>query len=152
MSLQIISIGKKHESWVADGIERFEGRLKKPFDTQWVLLPHSALNDDAARQEESERILSRLDASVFVVLLDERGDDLDSPAFSRLLQSKFTASKQIVLIIGGAYGVDDRVHQRADAVWSLSPLVFPHQLVRLILAEQIYRAQQIASGHPYHHS
>lgn len=151
MALSIISIGKKHESWVAEGIERYQSRLKKPFDTEWVLLPHSALNDHAARQEESERILSRLDANAFVILLDERGDELDSRQFSSLLESKFTSSRQVVLVIGGAYGVDDRVHQRADTVWSLSPLVFPHQLVRLILVEQIYRAQQIASGHPYHH-
>jgi 23S rRNA (pseudouridine1915-N3)-methyltransferase len=151
MTLQIISIGKKHESWIAEGIERFESRLKKPFNAEWVLLPHSALNDAAARQDESERILSRVDAHAFVVLLDERGDEMGSPEFARLLESRFTLSKPITLIIGGAYGVDDRVHQRADTVWSLSPLVFPHQLVRLILIEQIYRAQQISAGHPYHH-
>lgn len=150
--ITIVSIGKKHESWVDEGIERYESRLKKPFKTEWVLLPHSALNDAAARQEESERILSRLDARAFVVLLDERGEDLDSPQVAKLLDTAFTAGRQITLIIGGAYGVDDRVHQRADLVWSLSPLVFPHQLVRLILAEQLYRAQQIVAGHPYHHS
>ena len=151
MALTIVSIGKKHESWVSEGIERYQSRLKKPFDMEWVLLPHSALNDAAARQDESDRILSRLDANAFVILLDERGDELDSPQFAKLLESKFTTSRQAVLVIGGAYGLDDRVHQRADIVWSLSPLVFPHQLVRLILAEQIYRAQQINAGHPYHH-
>lgn len=151
MALRIIAIGKKHESWVAEGIERYESRLKKPFNVEWVLLPHSALNDAAARQEESERILSRVEANAYVVLLDERGDELDSPAFARLLESRFVNNKPVTLIIGGAYGVDDRVHQRADTAWSLSPLVFPHQLVRLILTEQIYRAQQIAAGHPYHH-
>ena len=151
MAIQILAIGKKHESWVAEGVERYESRLKKPFITEWVLLGHSAMNDAAARQEESERILSRLDARAFVVLLDERGDEIDSPALSKLLDTAFTAGRQITMIIGGAYGVDDRVHQRADLVWSLSSLVFPHQLVRLILAEQLYRAQQIAAGHPYHH-
>ena len=149
--IAIIAIGKKHDSWVADGIERYQSRLKKPYDTNWVLLPHSALSDAAARQDESERILSRMDSRDFVILLDERGDELDSPQVSRLLDRTFTAGRPVVLIIGGAYGVDDRVHQRADVVWSLSPLVFPHQLVRLILAEQLYRAQQIATGHPYHH-
>ncbi|MCA9328066.1 23S rRNA (pseudouridine(1915)-N(3))-methyltransferase RlmH [Candidatus Saccharibacteria bacterium] len=149
--ITIVSIGKKHESWTAEGIERYESRLKKPFNTEWVLLPHSALNDAAARQEESERILSRVDARAFVILLDERGDEIDSPALSKLLDGAFTAGRQITMIIGGAYGVDDRVHQRADLVWSLSPLVFPHQLVRLILIEQLYRAQQITAGHPYHH-
>ena len=149
--ISVVAIGKKHESWIAEGVERYESRLKKPFKVEWVLLPHSALSDAAARQEESERILSRIDARAFVVLLDERGDELDSPQLSKLLDTAFTAGRQITMIIGGAYGVDDRIHQRADIVWSLSPLVFPHQLVRLILAEQLYRAQQIIAGHPYHH-
>ncbi len=67
------------------------------------------------------------------------------------LQGAFDSSRQVAVVIGGAYGVDDRVRQRADFVWSLSKLVFPHQLVRLILAEQLYRAQEIAGGRPYHH-
>lgn len=149
--ITIIAIGKKHESWAQEGVERYESRLKKPFNARWVLLPHSALSDAAARQEESERILSRVDARAFVVLLDERGDELDSPQLAKLFDTAFTAGRQVTLVIGGAYGVDDRVHQRADIVWSLSPLIFPHQLVRLILAEQLYRAQQIIAGHPYHH-
>lgn len=151
MAIKILAIGKKHASWVSEGIERYESRLKKPYVTEWVLLPHSALADEAARQEESERILSKLQPQDFVILLDERGDELESPQLATLFDNTFTAGRQIVLIIGGAYGVDDFVHQRADIVWSLSPLVFPHQLVRLILAEQLYRAQQITAGHPYHH-
>lgn len=104
-----------------------------------------------ARQDESERILSRLKPDDFVILLDERGKLVDSPSLSRLLLAPLESSKTVVVIIGGAYGVDDTVHNRADIVWSLSPLVFPHQLVRLILAEQLYRAQEIAAGNPYHH-
>ena len=151
MAIKLLAIGKKHEAWVEDGIRRYETRLKRPFVTEWVLLPHSAREGLAARQEESERLLSRLKPDDFVVLLDERGKLLDSPAFSRLLLVPLEQSRQVVLIVGGAYGVDDSVHQRADVVWSLSPLVFPHQLVRLLLAEQLYRAQEIAAGHPYHH-
>lgn len=151
MTIRIVAIGKKHDSWVQDGIERYQSRLKKPYVTEWVLLPHSALQDDRAREEESERILSRLQDREFVILLDELGDELDSPQLSRLLDSTFTAGRDIVFVIGGAYGVDDRLQQRADIVWSLSPLVFPHQLVRLLLIEQLYRSQQIAAGHPYHH-
>ena len=151
MAIKIVSVGKKHDSWVSEGIGRYETRLKKPFDTQWVLLPHSSLQDAAARQDESERILSRCDDREFVILLDERGDELTSPQLASLLDNTFTAGRIVTFIIGGAYGVDDRVHQRADVVWSLSPLVFPHQLVRLILIEQLYRAQQISAGHPYHH-
>ncbi len=151
MTLSIIAVGKKHESWVSEGIERYQSRLKKPYDMEWALLPHSALQDVRAREDESERILARLGDREFVILLDEVGDELTSPQLSKLLDSTFTAGRSVTFIIGGAYGVDDRVHQRADVVWSLSPLVFPHQLVRLILAEQLYRAQQIAAGHPYHH-
>ena len=76
---------------------------------------------------------------------------LDSPALSRSLHQPMAQGKSLVLIIGGAYGVTEVVMERANLVWSLSRLVFPHQLVRLILAEQLYRAQQIAAGHPYHH-
>lgn len=151
MPIRILAVGKKHEAWVEDGIRRYEMRLKRPFTVEWVLLPHSAREGLAARQEESERLLSRMKADDFVVLLDERGKLFDSPALSKLLLAPLEQSRQVVLIIGGAYGVDDSVHQRADVVWSLSPLVFPHQLVRLLLAEQLYRAQEIAAGHPYHH-
>lgn len=151
MSVRILAIGKKHENWVSDGIARYEQRLRKPFDASWQLLPHSAREGEAARAEESERILSKLDRDTFVVLLDERGQNVDSPALATRLQGAFDASRQVAVVIGGAYGVDDRVRSRADFVWSLSKLVFPHQLVRLILSEQLYRAQEIAGGRPYHH-
>jgi len=151
MATRILAVGKKHESWVQEGIERYLSRLKKPYTVEWVLLPHSVMADDGARDEESGRILARLGDGDFVILLDERGDGVDSPQLASLLDRTFTAGRSVVFVIGGAYGVDDRVHQRADFVWSLSPLVFPHQLVRLILAEQLYRAQQITAGHPYHH-
>lgn len=151
MSLTILTVGKKHESWVLEGIERYQKRLRQPYDIQWVLLPHSSYEGDRARQEESERILSRLKPEDFVVLLDERGKMLDSPTLSTLLQEQFNSARSVVFIIGGAFGVDDSVHARAQTVWSLSKLVFPHQLVRLMLTEQIYRSQQIAAGSGYHH-
>jgi 23S rRNA (pseudouridine1915-N3)-methyltransferase len=151
MSLRILAIGKKHESWVAEGIERYGKRMKKPFDLSWQLLPHSSREGDAARAEESERILAKVGTSDYLILLDERGKNIDSPALAATLQKPIDTSRNVVLAIGGAYGVDGSVHGRADFVWSLSKLVFPHQLVRLILAEQLYRAQEIAGGRPYHH-
>ena len=152
MAVQILAVGKKHEDWVRGGIERYQKRLKRPFDIEWVLLPHSARDGEQARQDESERLLSRLSDQDFVLLLDERGENISSPQLSHLLQTSFSAARPVTVIIGGAYGVDERVHARADFIWSLSLLVFPHQLVRLILAEQLYRAQEIAAGNPYHHS
>lgn len=151
MPIRIIAVGKRHESWVQAGIERYEKRLKRPLDIEWVLLPHSAREGDSARQEESERILERLPSREFVLLLDERGKQLDSPAFSHLLMAPIESSKKVAIVIGGAYGVDARMHERADFVLSLSPMVFPHQLVRLIIIEQLYRAQEIATNRPYHH-
>ena len=149
--IRIVAVGKRHEAWVEAGIERYEKRLKKPYDVEWVFLPHSQFEADRARQEESERILLRLKSDDFVILLDERGKNIDSPALSSLLEVELSHSRQVVVIIGGAYGVDDRIRERANFIWSLSKLVFPHQLVRLVLTEQLYRAQEIARGGAYHH-
>jgi 23S rRNA (pseudouridine1915-N3)-methyltransferase len=151
MPLQIITVGKKHESWVVEGIERYQKRLKAPFAVEWVLLPHSSLEGLSARQEESERILSRLDAYDYIILLDERGKVLDSPTLSKLLEVRLDSSQKIAIVIGGAYGVTEEIRNKAGFIWSFSPLVFPHQLVRLMLVEQIYRAQEIARGGSYHH-
>lgn len=150
--LKIISVGKAHESWVAEGILRYERRLKAPFNVEWVLLPSSSKEGLEARENESSSILKRLDGSDFVILLDERGEKLSSPALSGLIEKQVLYSKKIVLVIGGAYGVDDNLHQRANKIISLSDMVFPHQLVRLILVEQIYRAQEISLGKSYHHA
>ena len=149
--IRIIAVGKKHETWIRDGLERYSKRLSGVWSTEWVLLPHSPREGQQARQEESERILSRLGADDYVVVLDERGRMLDSPALSTQLNDVLTRTHSLTIVIGGAYGVNDEVMRRADMLWSLSPLVFPHQLVRLILLEQLYRAQAIVAGHPYHH-
>ncbi|RYF28166.1 MAG: 23S rRNA (pseudouridine(1915)-N(3))-methyltransferase RlmH [Chloroflexi bacterium] len=148
----MVAIGKKHESWVVDGIQRYQKRLKQPFDIEWVLLPHSSFDADKARQEESGRIISRLHDDDYVILLDEKGKMIDSPTLSTRLLDPLERSVSVTIVIGGAYGVDQSVHDRANFIWSLSPLVFPHQLVRLLLVEQIYRAQAIADNSPYHHA
>ncbi|HUC96474.1 MAG TPA: 23S rRNA (pseudouridine(1915)-N(3))-methyltransferase RlmH [Candidatus Saccharimonadales bacterium] len=152
MPICIIAVGKKHESWVDEGIRRYQKRLKRLFEINWNIIGHSGLNDVRARQEESQRILSAINANDYVILLDERGKSVSSPELSALLLSKLELSRRVVIVIGGAYGVGDTIMNRADFVWSLSSLVFPHQLVRLILTEQIYRAQEINSGNPYHHN
>lgn len=150
MSIKIIAIGKKNESWIAEGLDRYQKRLKKPYDIEWVLLPHSSLEGLQARQEESERVRQRIDTGAYVLLLDEVGKNISSPEFSTLLEAQF-AHRNITVVIGGAYGVTPELQQRADFVWSLSRLVFPHQLVRLLLVEQLYRAQEIKNGGKYHH-
>lgn len=149
--LTIMVVGKKHESWVADGIKRYQQRLSAPFNCQWVLLPHSRFDGPMARQDESRALLARLNTDDIVILLDERGQMLDSPSLASQLTDFLQRGRRIVLIIGGAYGVTDELRERAQLVWSLSALVFPHQLVRLVLTEQLYRAQQISLGGAYHH-
>lgn len=151
MSITVVAIGRKHEKWTQDGIERYVRRLRKPYDLTWKLLPHSSREGDASRDEESARILSALAPADHVMLLDERGKNISSPSLAQHLQSRFDAGQKVAVVIGGAYGVNQELQDRANIVWSLSQLVFPHQLVRLILAEQIYRAQEISAGRPYHH-
>ncbi|MDO4271396.1 MAG: 23S rRNA (pseudouridine(1915)-N(3))-methyltransferase RlmH [Candidatus Saccharibacteria bacterium] len=145
--MKALAIGKKHDRNLKDAVEGYQQRLRAPFGVDWVLLPYSTRQGAEARSEESERLASHIKPTDFVILLDERGKQLTSPAFSEALSSH----DNIVIVIGGAYGVDDSLRRRANLMMSLSAMVFPHQLVRLILIEQIYRAQCIYHGHPYHH-
>ena len=149
--MRIIAIGKKHEKWVLNGIELFEKRLKKPFNLSWDILPHSNFAEEKAREEETQWILAKIKPSDFVILLDERGKNISSPELAKMLSNGFVNSQNFVIVIGGAFGVSEELRKRANFVWSLSKLVFPHQIVRLILVEQIYRAQEISSGGKYHH-
>lgn len=151
MSITVIAVGKKHESWVREGIDRYAARLRKPYDLSWTLIPHSAKQETAAREEESGRILQSIRPADHVLVLDERGSMLSSPGLAKRLQRQFDTGIPVVCVIGGAYGVNEELRSRANTVWSLSDLVFPHQLVRLILTEQVYRAQEISAGRPYHH-
>lgn len=151
--INILAVGNKDESWIISGLQRYQRRLKAPWNVKWHLVAHAAGDAHSARRNESATLLARLDRfrSPFVVLLDERGQQLSSPALAKKLDQQLATSQEIVIIIGGAYGVTDELRQRVNFVWSLSELVFPHQLVRLILIEQLYRAQEIAANRPYHH-
>lgn len=150
--INIIAIGRKHESWLVEAVERYEKRLRAPFDVKWEFILPSKQKGSKARDEESERIIKALNKSQSVFILDERGKLLDSPALSKKLEETLHHSSRITIIIGGAYGINDDLRKRADFTWSLSPLVFPHQLVRLILIEQIYRSQTIVNSTPYHNT
>lgn len=149
--ITIVAIGKAHEAALRDAISRYERRLKKPFDVEWILLPHSSHSGVKAAEDESERIEKRIPFNAYVILLDERGAIIDSPALAAKIDQALSDAKKLVFVIGGAYGVSEAFRRKADFVWSLSKLVFPHQLVRLILTEQVYRAQSIIRGEPYHH-
>ena len=111
------------------------------------------LSEADLRKHEARLILDWLGKEDYLVALDEKGKEMSSLQLSSFLQSRLNESvKKIIFLIGGAYGIDDTVIKRANFVWSLSKLTFPHQLVRLILAEQLYRACTISRNEKYHHS
>ena len=149
--IRVLAVGKKHQPWIEPGIKRYQTRLHKPWDLNWQLVPHSNFQADKARDEESTRLLKHLKPDDYVILLDEIGSQLTSPAYANKLQSTMANGRNIVFVIGGAYGVNTQMHQRADLILSLSSMVYPHQMVRLILTEQLYRAQEIAKNSSYHH-
>ncbi len=157
MKLQFWSVGKPHEAYAKAGIEEFTKRLNNYFSAEWTIVapPKNAahLSESDLKKAEAAIVLQQLQKDDYLVLLDERGMALTSPALAQWLQQRANESaKRIVFLIGGAFGVDEMVMKRADFTWSLSPLVFPHMLVRLILAEQVYRACTILRNEKYHHS
>jgi 23S rRNA (pseudouridine1915-N3)-methyltransferase len=105
------------------------------------------------KKQEAQTLLSSIGKDDFVVLLDERGKQFTSPQLATFIEQRANEStRQLVFIIGGAFGVDELITKRANHTWSLSNLVFPHHLVRLMLAEQLYRACTIIRNEKYHHS
>jgi 23S rRNA (pseudouridine1915-N3)-methyltransferase len=141
--IKIIAGGKKNKDWLASACVEYEKRLRKPYDLDWQFVEEAELDD---------KVLV-LDKDNFVILLDERGQILSSPELAQKIDQNLVAGKNIVFVLGGAFGhFSPEMQLRADLIWSFSKLVFPHQICRLILTEQIYRAQEINLGHPYHHA
>lgn len=153
MKLAILSVGKAHESYIKEGVELFTKRIGHYYPIDWQLITPSKLTEPIQiKKAEAVNILKSITATDVLVLLDETGKMLSSPGLSKLIQQKANQSAQrIVFLIGGAYGVEDEIKKRANFSWSLSELVFPHMLVRLLLAEQIYRACSILANEKYHH-
>lgn len=156
MKLQFWSIGKAHEAYVKEGVEMFTKRISHYYPVEWSIIPvpknTAMLSEPDLKKKEGETILGFLQKDDYVVLLDERGKQFKSEELAKFIEQRANDStKKMVFIIGGAFGVSDDVMKRANYKWSLSPLVFPHQLVRLILAEQVYRACTIIKNENYHH-
>lgn len=155
MKITIVAIGKKHNPKLVASIEEYTQRLQHYVKCDWKLVEAkitASMSENQIRDTESDTLFSSFSTEDSVILLDERGAELDSPAFANKLQSYMNkGTKNLVLIIGGAYGVNEELMNRANFTWSLSQLVFPHQLVRLIVAEQLYRAHSILAGEKYHH-
>ncbi|MEI6396494.1 MAG: 23S rRNA (pseudouridine(1915)-N(3))-methyltransferase RlmH [Candidatus Taylorbacteria bacterium] len=147
MKILIITVGRKNNPGLGDEISDFTSRVSHFSDMEWKILPQSDV------EKEGAAILNTLNDRDYTVLLDETGKAVDSKGLAAFMQKRLNESThRLVFIIGGAYGVSTKVREAAHVTLTLSALTFPHQLVRLILIEQIYRAFTILKGEKYHHS
>lgn len=147
MKFVIVSVGKERDDLTDDVVRHYETRILRYLPLEWLYIEHQS-----TKEKEGEKILSLIKKEDYVVLLDEKGKDIKSEVLAELIENRMVDSvKRMVFIIGGAYGVSLSIEQRANYVWKLSSLVFPHILVRIILLEQIYRAMTILKGEKYHH-
>lgn len=156
MKMQFWSVGKSDEQYVREGVELFTKRINHYFRVEWTIIPTpknaGMLSEMDLKKREGEMVLEFLNKNDCLVLLDENGKQFSSEDLAQFIQLRANESvQQLIFLIGGAFGVSDEVKKRANYTWSLSKLVFPHQLVRLILAEQVYRACTILRNEKYHH-
>ena len=157
MKIHLWSVGKAHEQYVEPGIKLFTNRISHYYDVQWKIIAppkqSATLTIDDLKKAESKSISGLVLPGSFLVVLDERGKQMSSEQMAGFIQQRaIESTRNLIFLIGGAYGVDDTLLKQANLIWSLSQLVFPHQLVRLILAEQVYRACTIIRNENYHHS
>lgn len=156
MKLHFWAIGKNNETYIKEGVEDFTKRISKYYPVEWNIIPvpknAAMMSEMDLKKKEGEIILDWLQKDDYLVALDEYGKQLTSETLADFIQKRSNQSvRKIVFLIGGAFGLDKAVLERANYKWSLSQLTFPHQLVRLILAEQIYRACSILKNEKYHH-
>ena len=157
MKIAFWSIGKQHDPSMKEAITAYTARIQKYAPISWEIIPvlkHAGqLNEQEVKKREGRMILDKLDPDTILVALDEKGKQLSSVQLADFLVKRANmATKKLVFLIGGAFGIDQSVLDKADLVWSLSQLTFPHQLVRILLAEQVYRAYTIIKNEKYHHS
>ena len=156
MKISFWTIGKQHEQYIKQGVDDFTDRIKRYYPISWNIIPPpknaGIMSEAELKKAEASLVVNALEKDDYLVVLDENGKMLSSVQLAGFLQQRANeSSKHIVFLIGGAYGIDEQVFKYAKIKWSLSSLTFPHQLVRLILAEQVYRACTILRNEKYHH-
>lgn len=156
MKIQIWSIGKGHDKELKTAIEDFTKRCNNYFSVEWTIMPvpknAGMMSEMDLKKKEGEFILEQLEPKDYLVALDENGKQFTSESLASFIQARANEStKRVIFLIGGAYGLDEAILKRANFKWSLSQLTFPHQLVRLILTEQLYRSFSILRNEKYHH-
>ena len=156
MKITLLTVGKTDRDWVRQGLDIYVSRLKHYIPFTLTEIPElknvSALSKEQIKVKEGELILKNVRTTDDLILLDEHGKEYSSVQLAKILQDKISYEcKDIVFVIGGAYGFSDAVYARANSKLSLSKMTFSHQMVRTIFAEQLYRAFTIMKGEPYHH-
>ncbi len=152
MKIEIWTIGKEHDPDLATAIEKYENRISHYAKLSWKIInPSKKKTEQTVRQEESDKIIQLMQSGSQYILLDERGQSWDNTKWSKTIENHAMSNPHaLVYIIGGAHGVSSDLRKRATTV-SISPLVMPHQIMRLILVEQLYRSFSILHGTGYHH-
>ena len=156
MKITLLTVGKTDRDWVRQGLDIYVSRLKHYIPFTLLEIPElknvSALSKEQIKAKEGELILKNVRPTDDLILLDEHGKEYTSLQLAKILQDKISYEcKDMVFVIGGAYGFSDAVYARANSKLSLSKMTFSHQMVRTIFAEQLYRAFTIMKGEPYHH-
>jgi 23S rRNA (pseudouridine1915-N3)-methyltransferase len=156
MKLHFWAIGKNNELYVKEGVDDFTKRISNYYPVEWNIIPvpknAGMMSEMDLKKKEGEMILDWLNKDDYLIALDEHGKELTSETLADFIVKRSNQSaRNLVFLIGGAFGLDNTVLERANYKWSLSQLTFPHQLVRLILAEQVYRACTIIKNEKYHH-
>ncbi len=156
MRIHLLAVGTRMPSWVVEGYREYTKRLPRECSLQLVEIPpakrHKSLSAEQARQQEGQAILAALPKDCSVVALDVRGKPWSTETLAAQLDDWLVSGRDVALLVGGPDGLSDACLERADQHWSLSALTYPHALVRIVLAEQLYRAWTINTGHPYHRS
>jgi 23S rRNA (pseudouridine1915-N3)-methyltransferase len=154
MKLDILAVGKNMPDWVNAGVKEYIQRFPMQLKTELIEITPAKRSKngsaEAYKREEAQNILTKVPAENYVIALEVTGKTFDTPQLAKQLQNWMGLSKNVSLLIGGPDGLDQACIQRADLLWSLSPLTFPHPLVRIILVEQLYRAWSLLNHHPYH--
>jgi len=156
MKVTILVIGKNKKEYISGALEEYDKRINKyiPFGIQEIsgIKGSGKYSEKEVREKEGQKILKALPSDASIVLLDERGKQMNSRGFAQWLQKTMNSGmRKLVFVIGGAYGFSEVLYEKADMVLSLSKMTFSHQITRIIFAEQLYRAFTIIKGEPYHH-
>lgn len=155
LKIVILTLGKTSASYLREGISVYQDRLKHYAKVEYKELPDvpaKGISSEVLKDREGEQFMKQLRPDDVVLLLDENGDHFSSRGFADMLQRRMNSGvKQLVLIIGGAFGFSDEMYSRANGRISFSKMTYSHEMIRLLLVEQLYRAHTILKGESYHH-